>query len=166
LDLNVYAGGDVEAHQRIHRLGSRLQDGDEPPVRAHLELLARVLVDEWAAGDRGAPDPRGERGGANHDRPRPFPGLHNLLSRLIEDLVVERFQSDADALLRHVSYLMTLVTAPAPTVRPPSRMAKRRPSSMATGVISSISICTLSPGMTISMPSGILMVPVTSVVRM
>ena len=37
---------------------------------------------------------------------------------------------------------------------------------MATGVISSISIWTLSPGMTISIPSGSLMVPVTSVVRM
>ena len=33
-------------------------------------------------------------------------------------------------------YLMTLVTWPAPTVRPPSRMANFRPSSMAIGWIS------------------------------
>src|SRR5581483_5945732 len=58
-----------------------------------------------------------------------------------------------------------LATTPAPTVRPPSRMAKRRPSSMAMGAISSTSICTLSPGITISVPSLSFTVPVTSVVR-
>ena len=35
------------------------------------------------------------------------------------------------------AYLMILVTRPAPTVRPPSRMANRRPSSMAIGWINS-----------------------------
>jgi hypothetical protein len=44
-------------------------------------------------------------------------------------------------------------------------MAKRRPASMAMGWISSISMATLSPGMTISVPSGRLATPVTSVVR-
>ena len=44
--------------------------------------------------------------------------------------------------------------------------AKRRPSSTATGVWSSTVILTLSPGITISTPSGSAMVPVTSVVRM
>ena len=43
---------------------------------------------------------------------------------------------------------------PAPTVRPPSRMAKRSFSSMAIGTISSTSTVTLSPGITISVPSG------------
>ena len=38
--------------------------------------------------------------------------------------------------------------------RPPSRMAKRKPSSMAIGCISSTSIVTLSPGMIISVPAG------------
>ncbi len=63
------------------------------------------------------------------------------------------------------AYLMILVTTPAPTVRPPSRMAKRSPSSIAIGVISSIVICTLSPGITISTPAGSSTLPVTSVVR-
>src|SRR5258707_117466 len=62
-------------------------------------------------------------------------------------------------------YLMISLMVPAPTVRPPSRIAKRRPFSMATGVCSSISSCTLSPGITISVPSGSFAVPVTSVVR-
>lgn len=62
-------------------------------------------------------------------------------------------------------YLLILVTWPAPTVRPPSRMANFRPSSMATGWMSSTFISVLSPGMTISVPSGRVTTPVTSVVR-
>jgi len=62
-------------------------------------------------------------------------------------------------------YLRTFVTVPAPTVRPPSRMAKPRPSSMAIGWISSTVMSVVSPGMTISVPSGSVMTPVTSVVR-
>ena len=61
-------------------------------------------------------------------------------------------------------YVMMFVTTPAPTVRPPSRMAKRRPSSIAIGTISSIFICVLSPGITISTPSARFTDPVTSVV--
>lgn len=63
------------------------------------------------------------------------------------------------------TYLLILVTWPAPTVRPPSRMANFRPSSMATGWMSSTFISVLSPGMTISVPSGRVTTPVTSVVR-
>ena len=63
------------------------------------------------------------------------------------------------------NYSLILETTPEPTVRPPSRIAKRRPSSIAIGVISSTSMETLSPGMHISTPSGREMVPVTSVVR-
>src|SRR5690606_38682292 len=44
------------------------------------------------------------------------------------------------------AYLMILETTPAPTVRPPSRIAKRRPSSIAIGLISVTTIFTLSPG--------------------
>ena len=66
---------------------------------------------------------------------------------------------------RRKSYSTTFVTEPAPTVRPPSRIANRVPSSMAIGAISSTSRVTLSPGITISVPSGSLTTPVTSVVR-
>ena len=62
-------------------------------------------------------------------------------------------------------YSLTAITTPEPTVRPPSRIAKRRPFSIAIGVISSTSMSTLSPGMHISVPSGRVMTPVTSVVR-
>lgn len=63
------------------------------------------------------------------------------------------------------TYASISVTIPEPTVRPPSRMEKVVPCSIATGWINSTSIVTLSPGMTISVPSGNTIVPVTSVVR-
>jgi hypothetical protein len=64
-----------------------------------------------------------------------------------------------------VVYVMILLTTPAPTVRPPSRMAKRRPGDMAIGVMSLICRLVLSPGTTISTLSGRVMSPVTSAVR-
>src|SRR3954470_17137321 len=63
------------------------------------------------------------------------------------------------------AYSVMLTTTPAPTVLPPSRMAKRCFSSMAMGVISSTSMVALSPGMIISVPAGSVHCPVTSVVR-
>ena len=62
-------------------------------------------------------------------------------------------------------HLMISVTRPEPTVRPPSRIAKPRPGSMAIGWMSSTVISVVSPGMTMSVPSGRVMTPVTSVVR-
>jgi len=63
------------------------------------------------------------------------------------------------------NYSRILTTVPAPTVRPPSRMANRIFSSMATGWINFTIMFTLSPGITISVPSGKVTSPVTSVVR-
>jgi hypothetical protein len=62
-------------------------------------------------------------------------------------------------------YVTISAIVPAPTVCPPSRMAKRNPFSIATGVINSITSETLSPGITISVPAGNSATPVTSVVR-
>jgi hypothetical protein len=63
-------------------------------------------------------------------------------------------------------YSIIWVITPAPTVRPPSRIANFEPCSNATGTIRFTSRFTLSPGMTISTPSGSLISPVTSIVRM
>ena len=62
-------------------------------------------------------------------------------------------------------YFTTDDTTPAPTVRPPSRIAKRKPSSIAIGAIKVTVIAILSPGITISVPAGNSTEPVTSVVR-
>ena len=70
---------------------------------------------------------------------------------------------DNKSILR-LYYSMIVATRPDPTVRPPSRIANVRPCSIAIGWMSSIVISTLSPGMHISVPSGRLQTPVTSVV--
>ena len=62
-------------------------------------------------------------------------------------------------------YSTISVTTPAPTVRPPSRIAKRNPISIAIGVINSTLTSILSPGITISVPAFKVTTPVTSVVR-
>src|SRR5271155_2201937 len=72
----------------------------------------------------------------------------------------------APASRRHfLPYCTISAMVPAPTVCPPSRMANRKPFSIATGVINSITSETLSPGITISVPAGSSATPVTSVVR-
>src|SRR5690606_13635628 len=141
------------------------------------EVLLRVLVLERRANDRVLPHAGRQRHRARDDRARALGGLDDLPCRPIEHTMIERLEPDPDALPRHdcplafpalstSGYYSTIsVTTPAPTVRPPSRMAKRSPSSTATGVINSMLIVTLSPGITISVPSFNVTTPVTSVVR-
>src|ERR1017187_5455413 len=92
-------------------------------------------------------------------------GLLVLGRRVVPVLALRALERNNVARHGSNSYLMISVTVPAPTVRPPSRIAKRNPLSMATGVISSTVKATLSPGITISVPSGNSATPVTSVVR-
>lgn len=66
----------------------------------------------------------------------------------------------------YLDYAEIFATTPAPTVRPPSRMAKRVPSSKAIGAPKITFIVMSSPGITISTPAGNSISPVTSVVRM
>ena len=66
--------------------------------------------------------------------------------------------------IKFLFYSKTSEITPAPTVLPPSRIANRNSFSMAIGVISSATSSTLSPGITISTPSGRVADPVTSVV--
>src|SRR5688500_3996685 len=170
LDLDVDACREVEAHQRVYRLRRRAVDVDQPLVRAHLEVLARVLVLERAPDHAVDVLLGGQRHGAGDRRTGALGGLHDLRGGAVQLLVVIALEPDTDLLLRHdlpwsFRYFVIFVTTPAPTVRPPSRTAKRRPSSIAIGWISFTVIWVLSPGMTISWPSGNVISPVTSVVR-
>ena len=61
-------------------------------------------------------------------------------------------------------YLIILVTTPAPTVLPPSLIAKFKLSFIAIGVINLTVNFPSSPGITISVPEGNVTSPVTSVV--
>src|SRR3989304_2791069 len=86
-------------------------------------MLHRLLVDM-----RGAD--YGEDAAAGRQRHRAadagaggLDGVHDLLGRLVQDLMVEGFELDADLLLHDYSTIP--VTTPAPTRRPPSRLAER-----------------------------------------
>ena len=117
-----------------------------------------------------------------------FGCIDDFLCRLVDQFLIERFQTNANFLVLHnifpknelrmvepfaafnklptqQNYSVILATTPAPTVLPPSRMANLRPSSMAIGLINLTLMLTLSPGMTISLSFGSSMAPVTSVVR-
>src|SRR5271165_1127469 len=88
-------------------------------------------------------------------------------SRIFSPLWGRVFDPADGSKTRRYTYCYCTISAivPAPTVCPPSRMAKRKPFSIATGVINSITRLTLSPGITISVPAGSSATPVTSVVR-
>lgn len=66
--------------------------------------------------------------------------------------------------LNNHSHSITSLITPAPTVLPPSRIANLNSCCIAIGIINSPSMLTLSPGITISTPSGSFTDPVTSVV--
>src|SRR5690606_31913947 len=163
------------------RLVGGIDDVHQPLVRTDLELVSRGLVDVRRAQHVVALDARRQRHRAADDRAGTLGRVDDLGRRLVDQPVVERLEADADFLVLHdvsqrtvrrcrgqknvFPYSTTLATTPAPTVRPPSRIAKRRPCSIAIGAISVTTIFTLSPGITISVPSGNCTEPVTSVVR-
>src|SRR5690349_4464460 len=192
LDLDVHTSGQIELHQRIHRLRGRLHDVEQPLVRPHLELLARLLVDVRRTVDGELLDTR-RKGNRTADKcTRAARRVGDVASCLIEHSMIESLQANPDVLRFHfptdakepanssfrrsspritnsktnratlrqnravsaLYYLVIVPTTPAPTVRPPSRIAKRRPGSMAIGAISLTPRFTLSPGITISVPSG------------
>src|SRR3979409_1605912 len=168
LDLDIDAGRKVELHEGVDRLLRWIVDIDEALVRPDLELLTRVLVDERAADHGELLDARGQRHGPRHRRSRPLRGLDDLRGGLVDQLVVVGLEPDPDALFCHLclAHSRIFVTTPAPTVLPLARAGQRRPSSSAMAVPKVTVSCTLSPGMTISVPAGSSAVPVTSVVRM
>src|SRR5438105_15436235 len=133
LYLDVDAGREVEPHQRVDRLRRGRMDVDQPLVRADLEVLTRVLVLERTA-DHRVDVLLGRQGHGTGDGGASALGrVHDVARGLVHLLVVVALQPDSDLLLRHRRlpspncYLRISVTTPAPTVRPPSRIAKRSP---------------------------------------
>src|SRR5690606_25680522 len=126
----------------------------------------RVLVDV-RRDQHGVPLDLGRQRNRPADRGAgPLGRIHDLASGFIDQTMIESLETNANVLIgRHGSYSMIFDTTPAPTVRPPSRIATLIPSSIAIGAIRSTVILMLSPGITISVPSGNSIEPVTSVVR-
>src|SRR3989304_5476891 len=133
-----------------------------------LKVLVRVFVNKCRATYCKAFLLAWQGDGANDMGACALCGFDNPLCRLVKHTMIIRFKADTNFLFcHHISlYSMILVTTPAPTVKPPSRMANLEPCSSATGTINSTVRFTLSPGMTISTPSGRVISPVTSIVRM
>ena len=189
LNLYIHARGQIQLHQRVHRLLRRLENIEQALMGADLKLFPRLLIHVRRTQHAVFVLHRGQwnrPGDLSSGAPR---GLHNFARRLVENAVVVSFQPDANSFFsNHVSLSLPLprlreertggkvqaawfyyctisAMVPAPTVCPPSRMANRKPFSIATGVINSITRLTLSPGITISVPAGNSATPVTSVVR-
>src|ERR1700749_4099262 len=101
LDLDVDAGREVEPHERAEGLRRRVNDVDQPLVRPHLEVLARVLVLVRRADDavhvlfcRQRHGPGNLSAGTSHR-------VDDLARRAVDDLVVICLEPDADLLSRH-----------------------------------------------------------------
>src|ERR1035441_9895178 len=174
LDFDIDARWEIELHQRVHRVLRGFENIEQPLMGANLELLARFLIyvrraqNGIAVLERRQRNRPGARGSGALGR------IDNIARRLVQDAVIVRLQPDSDSFFHFFVYFSQSmganhsisapeksrqiprtkignydrisVTVPAPTVLPPSRIAKRRPLSMAIGVISSISSETLSPG--------------------
>src|SRR3954447_9725061 len=103
LDLDVDTGGEVEAHQGVDGLRRGVDDVDQPLVRAHLEVLARVLVLVGRADDAVHVLLGRQRHRAGDLRTRAGDGVHDLARRGVDHLVVIGLEPDADLLSRHRS---------------------------------------------------------------
>src|SRR5438128_9255762 len=98
LDLDVDAGREVEPHERVDRLRGGRVDVDQPLVRAHLEVLPRVLVLERRTDHAvdvllGGQGHRAGDGGAGS-----LSGLDDRLRRSVELLVVVALEADTNFL--------------------------------------------------------------------
>ena len=98
-DLDVHSGRQRQLVQSVDRLAGRLNDIDQPFMRADFELLPRLLIDVRAAQHRVTLNPGRERNGTMDDRARPLGRIDNFRRRLIEHGMIVGFHTDADAFL-------------------------------------------------------------------
>src|SRR6266849_2618297 len=100
LDLNADAGRKTETLECVDDAWVEVEDVDHALVRAHLELLARVFVDERAADHGQLGDLGWKRDGAGSARVGTAGGIDDLVRRLIQHTVVVCLEPDPN-LLRH-----------------------------------------------------------------
>jgi hypothetical protein len=99
LDLDVDASREAEVRQRVDDLRGRNRDIDQALVDPHLELLARVLVDEGCPVDGEFLDFRRQGHRTNRLTAITFDRVDDLLSRLVDDLVIVSAKLDTDPLI-------------------------------------------------------------------
>jgi len=104
LDFHLYAAGELEFHQRVDSLGGRVVDVNQAFERRKLELLAGLLVDEGRAVDGEDTLVGGQGYGAADHRTCSLHGLDDLLGRLVDEVVIVRFEFDTN-FLAHIVVL-------------------------------------------------------------
>src|SRR3990167_8705356 len=120
LDLDVHAAGQLQLHQRVHRLRRRVEDVEQAFVSAHLELLPRRLVHVRGAEHRPPVDDGGQQDRTRDSGAGPANGLHDLLHGPVEEMVVVRLQTDADLLVGGECDHIPTPRSPPPRRPPPS----------------------------------------------
>src|SRR5579883_262181 len=117
LDLDIHTGGEVELHQRVHRLRRRLHDIEQAAMCADLKLLAALLVDMRRAIDGEPLDMRRQRDRPPDPRARALGRVHDLLRAVVQHAVIVRLQANADILVVHrLACPEAAKTMPAPRV--------------------------------------------------
>src|SRR5215472_16635563 len=104
LDLDVDAGGKIELHEGVDGLRGRIDNVEKALVRAHLELLAALLVDMRRTVDGELLDAGRQRNGSANLRAGPFRRVHDLTRRRIENPMVERLEPYANILAVHCRF--------------------------------------------------------------
>ena len=149
LYLNIDASGKIQVGKSVNNFRRDIDDIQKAFVHPHLKLLAGIFMHEGGAIDSVLPNFRWQRHRTYHLGPVAERRVHNLLHRGVENFMVVPAHANAQLLellyftfgwlicqFFRNNYLIIFVTTPAPTVFPPSRIAKRSFSSIATGLIS------------------------------
>ncbi len=98
-DFDVDAGGQGQLVQRVDRFGRRLNDVDDPLVRANFKLLAGFFVDVRTGKNRIAFDPGGKRNRATNNGTGSFGRIDDFSCTLIKHGMIEGFHSNANNFL-------------------------------------------------------------------
>src|SRR5690606_15600470 len=101
LDFDVHARGEVELHQRVDRLRGGLHDVEQPLVGAHLELLARLLVDMRTAVHGEFFNTRRKRDRTANESARATCRIRDVGGGLLEHAVIKGLQANANILRFH-----------------------------------------------------------------
>src|SRR5262245_3657035 len=103
LDLYIHSGRDIELAQGIDRLLRRLENIEEPFVRANLELIARFFIDVGRSIDGESFDPSGQRNRPCYPPTGAPHRLDNLSHRLVQHAVVIGFEPNPNLLIHKSS---------------------------------------------------------------
>jgi len=110
LDLDVHASGEVELHQRVNGFIGWVHDVEKTLVRPDLVLISRVLVDMRRHQHGEFLRLRRERDWSADLGARSLGGFDDFTRRLIDQAMIESFETDPDDLLIHI----TTYILPAP----------------------------------------------------